>query len=82
MGISRSLKGDKVIYVAREGRRVVARADNLHDLEALLDERVINLATGGQPPPAAKEGGLGDGESEGSGPKLRSRKSKEKSSEA
>ena len=41
--ISRSLNGDKVVWIARERRKVIARADSREQLDMLLENRAAAL---------------------------------------
>jgi hypothetical protein len=79
--ISKSLNGDRIVYIAREGRKVVARADSLEKLDRLLQDRAsVNRI----PLPAKEDEVNEEGEEVAEKPKgtsgvIRPRKSKKKS---
>lgn len=37
--ISKSLNGDKIVFLARDRKKVLARADSMEELEAMLKKR-------------------------------------------
>lgn len=43
--ISRSLNGGKIVWIAREGGKVIARADTPENLDIILEERAANMRT-------------------------------------
>ena len=72
--ISKSLNGDKVLFIAREGKRVVARAETLDKLELLLENRA---AANAAPLPVEEVREEEDERPEKPSRKLRFRKSEE-----
>ena len=42
--ISKTIKGDKLLWIAREGKTVVARSENKDKLDVLIEERAAARA--------------------------------------